>query len=417
MLIKGQLVYSENKYKINIVENAYVLVENGKVQDVYTELPEHLAGEELIDYGNRLIIPAFSDMHVHGSQLLQRGIGMDKELLDWLDTYTFPNEAKMKDKGYAKELYTMFVDEMIKHGTFHANVFTTIHTEASQILFDIMESRGLSGFVGKLNMDCNCPAYIGEETENSIKETEKFILQNKGGKYVKPAIVPRFTITCSERLLKGLGKLANQYDVAVHSHLCEAVNEMKVVKELFPSYKNGAEIFKQAGLLGNTKTMMAHCIFMDEDVRELMKSENAMAVHCPDATINVNAGGIMPVKELLEQEIQIGLGSDVGSGHHIGIYHVVGAAIRASKALTMYDQPYGYHLTLEEAFYMATKSGGSFFDKVGSLEKGYHFNALIIDDSNIPSFEMTALERLERFCYMGDDRNIHARYIRGKAIK
>jgi guanine deaminase len=354
-------------------------------------------------------------MHVHAPQFLQRGIGMDRELLDWLNTYTYPNEAKFKDVDHAKKIYTLFVDELIRQGTLHVNCFPSIHYEASEILFDILRERGLFAFTGKLNMDQNSPEYYIEETEQSIIETERFIKEHIKAGEVKVSIVPRFSITCSEKLLSGLGDLAERYEVPVHSHMCEAVNEMKVCKELFPDYKNGAEIFYKNKLLGNTPTIMAHCIFMDEDVLELMKNPNCMAVHCPDATSNVNAGGIMPVKKLLEMGINLALGSDIGSGASLSIARCIATTIQHSKIRNMFD-PQWNAVTLSEAFYMATRSGGRYFEKVGAFEEGYWFNALVIDDSNIYSEDINPLERLERFCYMGDDRNIAKRYIKGKEI-
>jgi guanine deaminase len=412
---KGNIIYSENKDTLISKENSYILVVNGVVKEICYELPEGFPKENIIDFGDRLIIPGFCDMHVHAPQFLQRGIGMDRELLDWLNTYTYPNEAKFKDVDHAKKIYTLFVDELIRQGTLHVNCFPSIHYEASEILFDILRERGLFAFTGKLNMDQNSPEYYIEETEQSIIETERFIKEHIKAGEVKVSIVPRFSITCSEKLLSGLGDLAERYEVPVHSHMCEAVNEMKVCKELFPDYKNGAEIFYKNKLLGNTPTIMAHCIFMDEDVLELMKNPNCMAVHCPDATSNVNAGGIMPVKKLLEMGINLALGSDIGSGASLSIARCIATTIQHSKIRNMFD-PQWNAVTLSEAFYMATRSGGRYFEKVGAFEEGYWFNALVIDDSNIYSEDINPLERLERFCYMGDDRNIAKRYIKGKEI-
>jgi guanine deaminase len=216
--------------------------------------------------------------------------------------------------------------------------------------------------------------------------------------------------------LAGLGSLTDKYGVPVHSHMCEAVNEMKLCKELFPEYKNGAEIFYKNNLLGQTPTIMAHCIFMDEDVLELMKNPNCMAVHCPDATANINAGGIMPVKKLLEMGINLAIGSDIGSGASLSIARGIASTIQHSKIRNMFDPQWGA-VNLAEAFYMATRSGGRYFKNVGAFEEGYCFNALVIDDSNMYSEDIIPVERLERFCYAGDDRNICMRYIMGKEVE
>lgn len=413
---KGNVIYSKSKDVLIIKENSYILVTDGVVKEICNQLPYGFPKDNIIDFGNKLIIPGFCDMHVHAPQFLQRGIGMDRELLDWLNTYTYPNEAKFNNKDHARRVYTLFVDELLRQGTLHVNCFPSIHYEASEILFDILEQRGLFAFTGKLNMDQNSPEYYIEDTEQSIIDTERFVKQHHKSGNVKAAIVPRFTITCSEKLLAGLGSLSEKYGVPVHSHMCEAINEMKVVKELFPKYKNGAEIFYKNNLLGQRPTIMAHCIFMDDDVLKLMKNPNCMAVHCPDATANINAGGIMPVKKLLKMGINLAIGSDIGSGASMSIARGIASTIEHSKIRNMFD-PQWEAVNLKEAFYMATRSGGRYFKNVGAFEEGYFFNALVIDDSNMYSEDITPLERLERFCYVGDDRNICMRYIMGKEVE
>lgn len=414
--VKGNVIYSKDKDNLIIRENSYILVDDGIVKEICSELPDNFPEENTIDWGNNLIIPGFCDMHVHAPQFLQRGVGMDRELLDWLNTYTYPGEAKFRDNDYARKIYTSFVNELLRQGTLHVNCFPSIHYEASDILFDILEEKGLFAFTGKLNMDQNSPDYYIEDTEQSIIDTENFIKQHEKSGNVKAAIVPRFTITCSEKLLYGLGRLNENYKVPVHSHMCEAINEMKVCRELFPNYKNGAEIFYKNNLLGQTPTIMAHCIFMDDDVLKMMKNPNCMAVHCPDATANINAGGIMPVKKLLNMGINLAIGSDIGSGASLSIARAIATTIQHSKIRNMFD-PQWEAVNLSEAFYMATRSGGRYFNKVGAFENGYCFNALVIDDSNMLGDNLTPAERLERFCYAGDDRNIRMRYILGKEIK
>lgn len=413
---KGDVIYSQNKDTLICEENSYILVFDGIIKGICKQLPADFPKENVIDWKNHLIIPGFCDMHVHAPQFLQRGIGMDRELLDWLNTYTYPNEAKFNDKGHAKKIYSAFVDELLRNGTLHVNCFPSIHYEASEILFDLLEQKGLFAFTGKLNMDQNSPSYYIEETEQSVMDTDRFLRQHQGRGHVTPCIVPRFTITCSEKLLAGLGDLSRKYGAPVHSHMCEAVNEMKVCKELFPDYKNGADIFYKNHLLGERPTIMAHCIFMDDSVLKLMKNPNCMAVHCPEATANINAGGIMPVKKLLDMGIHLAIGSDIGSGANFSIARAIASTIQHSKIRNMFD-PQWEAVNLSEAFYMATRSGGRYFNHVGAFEEGYYFNALVIDDSNMYGVDFSSVERLERFCYAGDDRNICMRYIMGNEVK
>ncbi len=411
----GNILYSADKDTLMSREKSYILVENGLVVDIIPALPEDFPSDKIIDWGDNLIIPGFCDMHTHPPQFSQRGVGLDQELLTWLHTYTFPNEAKFHDADHARKVYSLFANELIKQGTLHVNCFSTLHYEASTILFDVLADKGIIAFTGKLNMDQNCPDYYIESTERSIEETDRFMSTHQHRGNVRASIVPRFTINCSETLLAGLGQLAVKYGAPVHSHMCEAINEMKVCRELFPQYKNGAEIFYKNNLLGQTPSIMAHCIFLDDDVIKLMKNANCMAVHCPDATANINAGGIMPVKKLLEMGINLAIGSDIGSCESLSIARGVATTIQHSKIRNMYC-PEWDAVTFSEAFYMATLSGGRYFGQTGSLAPGYQFNALIIDDSSFYSDGLSPMERLERFCYLGDDRNIRMRYLLGNEV-
>ena len=220
LILHGDIVYSKDSGTLSIHEDSYLVSENGFVKAIYDKLPEHYLGAELRDYGRALIIPAFSDLHIHASQYVQRGIGMDKLLFDWLSDYTFPQESRFAELNYAESVYDSVVEDFIRHGTLHASVFTTIHYEASSYLFRAMESNGLHGYVGKVNMDMNSPDYLTEDTEQSLLDTERFLAEHSGGMgHVKPILTPRFAPTCSEKLLFGLGKLSAKYGCGIQTHL------------------------------------------------------------------------------------------------------------------------------------------------------------------------------------------------------
>ena len=410
----GDIVYSENAEKLSVHKDSYLVVEDGFVKDIFPVIPEEYAALPVTDYGRALIIPAFSDLHVHASQYVQRGIGMDKLLFDWLNDYTFPQESRFADIDYARKVYDCVVADFIRHGTFHAGIFTTIHYDASSYLFRTMEEKGLYGYVGKVNMDRNSPDYLCESTEDSIRDTERFILEHSGSKNVKPIIIPRFAPTCSKELLYGLGKLGQKYGCGVHTHLSESLAEVQWTLELFPGYNSDGEIYKRAGLLNNGPSIFAHFIFPSQLDIDIVKDSGSFCVHCPDATTNIIAG-IMPAYNLNRDGVRLAIGSDMGSAPGVPIYRQIASAVRLSKLKEFYE-PDNSKLSFAQAFYMGTKSGGSAFDRVGSIEKGYRFNALVLDGLDDCVAELSAEERLERFCYTGDDRNIIARYLDGNEI-
>ncbi len=411
----GDILYSENREKLIVHENSYIVVKDNLVEGIYTELPQEYRGMPVTDHGRGVIIPAFSDLHVHASQYNERGLGMDCLLSDWLNDYTFPQEAKFKDLQYAANAYDAFVDEMIAHGTFHVVTLATIHRPATNYLFEKLEEKGLYGYVGKVNMDMASPEYLCETTEETLAETEEFLKEHANGTTVKPILTPRFAPTCTQESIEGLGRLAAKYGVGMQTHVVESIWEAGAALESHPGHSSDSNIYEKAGMLENRPNVFAHVIFPTEDDVRIMKEKHAIAVHCPHATNNVVAG-IMPLNRLQEQGVDVALGSDVGGGHTLAIYKQIAKAVQLSKLKEFYEPETNKSINFANAFYCATKVGGSIFGKMGSLEPGYHFNALVIDGMEDKGISLTPAERVERFCYIGDDRNIAKRYLDGKSI-
>ena len=411
----GNIVYSKNSKELVELTNAYIVVNNGVIQNIYNELPNEYKDYKVIDFGNNVIIPAFSDLHVHAPQYPNRGIAMDKLLSDWLNDYTFPLEAKYKDEKFASEVYKKFTNDLIRYGTMHAVVFATIHNPATNILVNELESKGINAYVGKVNMDKDSPDYLIETTEQSIKDTEAFIKDTINNKYVKPILTPRFAPTCSFELLNKLGELSVKYNVGTQTHIVESLWEKEEAKKCFNGCKCDMQNYEASGLLKVKPFIAAHFIFpSDEDIK-LLKDCDGYAVQCPDATTNVIAG-IMQTGKLLDMGINLAIGSDISAGSYLGIYRQVASVVRLSKIKSFYE-PENRVVTFNEAFYMATKSSGSLFGKVGSLEPGYNFDTLVIGDLEDNFMKLSPSQVVERFCYSGDVNNIKYRFLRGKEIK
>lgn len=415
--IKGNIIFTKNFGKYEIIENGYVVLVNKVIKGVYEVLPEELKNASVIDYGDKLIIPGFVDLHLHGPQFPNLGLGLDKELMPWLETYTFPEEEKYWDTTYAKEVYTSLVRELWKNGTTRSCIFATVHLDSTKLLMDILNDSGLSAYVGKVNMDRNCSEFLREDSVKSIEDTENFI-NEYGDKYehVKPIITPRFVPTCTTKLLRGLGDLAEKYKIPIQSHLSENKDEIKFVKSLHPEFKNYASIYKEAGLLGNQPTIMAHCVLLEDEEIEMIKENKVFVAHSPNSNFNL-ASGIAPIRKFLNEGIQIGLASDISGGHSLSMCNVMVNSAQASNIKWLESGKKEAPLNTAELLYLATKGSGSFFGKVGSFEEGYEFDALIIDDSSLKSLKKLSIqERLQKFIYTGDPKNIIKRYVAGEII-
>lgn len=416
--IKGNIVYAKEFGKLEIIENGYIIVEDKLVKGTYKELPKSFSDVKVVDYGDNIIIPGFVDIHLHAPQYANLGLGLDKELMPWLDAYTFPEESKFCDIDYAKKVYSSFIKDLWRFGTTRSCVFASIHKNATMLLMDLFAEAGLGAYVGKVNMDRNSPEYLVETKEESLNDTEE-ILKEYGNKYelVKPIITPRFVVSCCMDLMRSLGKLAKKYNVPVQSHLSENTGEISFVKELHPEYKNYASVYDDAGLFGDTPTIMAHCILVDEEEIELMARKKVFVAHSPASNFNL-ASGIAPVRRLVTRGVPVGLASDIGGGHSLSMMRVIVNSAQASNIKWVETQKVDKPLNTSELFYLATKGGGKFFGKVGSFEEGYEFDALVVDDSSLTIFkELSLAERLQKFIYTGDDRNIKVRYVVGKEIK
>ncbi|MBV7274179.1 amidohydrolase family protein [Clostridium sp. PL3] len=267
---------------------------------------------QLIDHGNSLIIPGFVDLHLHAPQFANLGLGLDKELMQWLETYTFPEESKYSNIDYARKVYLTFIRELWKVGTTRACVFATLHKNATKLLIDL---------------------------------------------------------------------------------------------------------FDQSGLFGEVPTVMANCVLVDEEEIELMARKKVFVAHSPNSNCNLSSG-IAPIRRLITRGIPVGLATDVSAGHSLSMNSVLVNASQVSNIKWLESGRVDKPLSTAELFYLATKAGGQFFGKVGSFEENYEFDALVIDDSSLSIFKtLTIEERLQKFIYTGDDRNIKERYVAGKKIE
>lgn len=415
-IYKGHVIFTPERERFTVIENGYIAVDGGRVVGVSSRFAD-LAGDgaELIDYGDKLIIPAMCDMHVHAPQYRNQGIAMDLELLPWLNTYTFPEEAKFADVDYADRVYRRFVRDLWRYGTMRSVVFATIHRDSTRRLMRLFEQAGMGAMVGKVNMDRNSIDALTETVADSVAANEALIAEfNDPQALVRPIITPRFIPSCTPAMLRACGELAMRHGVPVQSHLSENRSEVALVRELEPESSCYGDAYNRYGLFGQVPTLMAHCVYQTDKEVELMRRNGVVAVHCPTSNLNLTSG-ISPVRSLVNRGVKVALGSDISGGHDLSMFRVMVYAIQVSKQMTVSspDEPY---LTLPEVFWFATKSAGSFFGKVGSFEPGYEFDALVIDDKDLNYDNYTLMQRLERFVYLGDDRHIAHRYCRGKEI-
>lgn len=420
--IKGTFIDTPTPDALRVREG-YMLCENGLCAGFTEAAP---AGVEVLDYTGKLITPGLVDLHLHAPQYSYCGTAMDLELLDWLQQYTYPEEAHYADPAYAKLGYQYFVRDLKNSATTRACIFATLHTDATLELMHQLKDAGLSAFVGKLAMDRNSPDNYREPSAAAgLAETRRWLDACKAENSlhagpVRPMITPRFTPSTGDEYMAGLGQLASEYHVPAQSHLSENPGEIAWVAELCPGTKFYGESYSRYGLFGgDVPTVMAHCIYSPDDEAALMKANRVMIAHCPTSNENVIAG-IAPAAKYLRGGWRIGLGSDVAGGHTLDLFTVMATAVQVSKLRWRYVDQSEKPLTMTEALYMATVGGGYFWadfgEKVGLFEDGYAFDALVLEDAaleNMRSF--TPAERLERYAYLGKGA-LAAKFAQGQKL-
>lgn len=415
-VVKGNIYSSRTEKEIAVWENAYLLAEDGKISGIFSYLPERYRGLPCTDYGDAMIIPGMTDLHLHAPQYSFRGTNMDMELLDWLNTNTFPEESKYRNMDYAERGYTAFSEDLKYSGTTRAVIFATIHREATTLLMEKLEESGLCTYVGKVNMDRNSPDYLCERSAEESLESTRAWLRAIEGRFRRtlPILTPRFTPSCTDALMKGLGKLRGELSLPVQSHLSENVSEIAWVRELCPWSGCYGDTYDRFGLLRGA--VMAHCVHSSEEEIALLKRTDAFIAHCPQSNTNL-ASGIAPIRRYLSQGLNVGLGTDVAGGANLSMFRAAADAIAVSKLRWRIQDQSLSPLSFPEAFYLATRGGGRFFGEVGKLEAGYEADFLVLREKKRSVRTQSPLERLEQFFYLAEENGgISAKYVQGRKL-
>ncbi|XP_004713873.1 guanine deaminase [Echinops telfairi] len=377
---------------------------------------------------HEFFMPGLVDTHIHAPQYSFAGSNVDLPLLEWLTKYTFPTELKFQNIDFAEEVYTRVVRRTLKNGTTTACYFGTIHTDSSLLLAEITDKFGQRAFVGKVCMDLNhtVPEYK-ETAEESVQETERFVSEMLQRNYprVKPIVTPRFALSCSEALLSELGTIAKTQDLHVQSHISENRDEIEAVKNLYPGYKNYTDVYDKNNLLTN-KTVMAHGCYLSAEELDVFHERGASISHCPNSNLSLTSG-FLNVPEVLKHNVKIGLGTDVAGGYSASMLDAIRRAVMVSNSLSI-NKINEKSLTLKEVFRLATLGGSQALgldSEIGNFDVGKEFDALLINpkasDSPIDLFYGdfagdVSEAVIQKFLYLGDDRNIEEVYVGGKQV-
>ncbi|PSB35217.1 guanine deaminase [Stenomitos frigidus] len=415
--------YVSEAESVRYFADGLLVLEDGKVKALgaYDSLQESYADIPVITYPDMLIMPGLIDTHIHFPQT-EMIASYGEQLLEWLSKYTFPTEGKFKDKAYAQEIASFFLDELLKHGTTTALVFAAVYPESVDAFFEEASRRHLRMIAGKVLMDRNAPAFLVDTPETAYTESKQLIQKWHKHDRLLYAITPRFAVTSSDKQLQLAGQLLAEFpDVYMHTHLSENVKEVALVAELFPDSDGYLDVYDRAGLVGD-KSVFAHGVQLtDAEFQRLSKARSAIAF-CPTSNLFLGSG-LFKLKQAksVEYPVKVGFGTDVGGGTSFSMLQTSSEAYKVTQLR-------GQKLSAFQALFLATLGGAkalSLEETLGNFDPGKEADFIVVNPRATPlmarrnptpiadSLEALA-DQMFATMILGDDRAIHATYIMGE---
>ncbi|AYG59880.1 guanine deaminase [Rhizobium jaguaris] len=398
-----------------LIENG-IIAAIGPYAEVKAKAPAHVAEA---DHRPNLILPGFIDMHLHFPQM-QVIASYAANLLEWLNTYTFPEECRFVESTHAQRIATHFYDELVRHGTTTAVAYCSVHKTSADAFFSEAMHRNMRMVGGKVMMDRNAPQGLLDTPQMGYDETRQVIADwhGKGRNHV--AITPRFAITSTPEQMEAAAALAREFpDLHIQTHLSENHDEIKFTCELYPDAIDYTDIYAHYGLLGR-KSLFGHAIHLSEREADAMSEAGAIAVHCPTSNLFLGSG-LFPLKALARREkpVRIGVATDIGGGSSYSMLRTMDEAYKIQQLL-------GERLNPLESYYYMTLGNAealSLADKIGTLDPGTDADLVILNASATPAMALkmevvkSLAEELFLLQTMGDDRAIVETYVAGEPAK
>jgi guanine deaminase len=399
-------------------EDGLLVIENGQVAKIghAADLLPTLKGVEITEYRDALITPGFIDTHIHYPQT-----GMiasyGEQLLDWLNTYTFPTEQQFADKAHAADVAGIFLKELLRNGTTTALVFGSVHKQSVDAFFEAAEALNLRMIAGKVLMDRNAPDYLTDTPESGYADSKELIERWHGKGRLHYAVTPRFAPTSTPEQLELAGKLFGEYpNLYMHTHLSENRKEIEWVKALFPERKGYLDVYDHFKLIG-ARSVFAHGVHLcDDECKRLAETGSAVAF-CPTSNLFLGSG-LFDLNKLEEHGVRVGLGTDVGAGTSFSQLQSLNEAYKVM-------QLQGKKLDPFKSLYLATLGGANALyldDKLGNFLPGKDADFVVLDYNATPliSYRMQQAksldERLFALTMLGDDRAIKETFAAGESV-
>ena len=374
-------------------------------------------GAACIDHGAGLILPGFVDAHAHYPQTAIVA-SWGKRLIDWLESYTFPEEARFADPAHAAAQAETFLDLLIAHGTTSVASFCTIHPASVDALFAAAEARGMAVTAGRTCMDRNAPDALRDTAVAAHDESAAFIARWHGRGRAAYAITPRFTPTSTPAQLEALGALwARHPDCAMQTHLSEQREEVAWVADLEPRARDYLDTYERHGLLG-PGAMFGHAIWLTDRERARLAEAGAAVVHCPTSNTFIGSG-LFDTARAVADGIVTGLATDTGGGSSFSMLRTMAAAYEIGQLS-------GTALHPAQLLWLATEGSARAMRRegeIGTLAPGSAADLVVLDLASTPAIAQRAdraediWEALFPTIMLGDDRAVAATWVAGRMFE
>ncbi|MBR9763121.1 MAG: guanine deaminase [Rhodobacteraceae bacterium] len=385
------------------------IVARGAAEDLRATHPQ----ARVVDYGEGLILPGFVDAHVHYPQTAMIA-SWGKRLIDWLNSYTFPEEMKFADPAYAAEIAARYLDLTTAHGTTSMVSFCTVHPGSVDAFFAEALKRGQRVIGGKTCMDRNAPEGLLDTARSAYDDSKALLEAWHGQGRIHYAITPRFTPTSTEEQLEAMGALwAEHPDCLMQTHLSEQLDEIAWVKELRPGARDYLDTYEAHGLL-REGGLFGHAIHLEPREIDRLAETGASVVHCPTSNTFIGSG-LFDMARLKARGLKVGLATDTGGGSDFSMLRTMAAAYEIGQLR---------HTPLHPAQLLWLATAGSagaigMADRIGTLAPGSEADVVVLDLASTPAIAQRAAhagdiwEAVFPTIMMGDDRAVRAVWING----
>jgi guanine deaminase len=400
------------------LDDGLLVAASGRIVAVgdYAALAGQLGATPVADWRGWTLAPGFVDVHVHYPQL--DVIASPAEgLLPWLETYTFPHEARFGDPAYASAVADAFLDELMRHGVTTAMTYCTSHPQSVDAFFGAARRRGLRMVAGKCLMDRNSPDTVRDDTERSLEDSDALIRRWHGVDRLGYALTPRFAPSCTERQMAGAAALARAHEgVWVQTHVAENHDEIAWVAQLFPQARSYLDVYDQLGLL-RPRSMYAHCIHLDATDRQRLRDTGAAAAVCPTSNLFLGSG-LFDFAQAAAAGFHWGLASDVGGGTSFSPFRTMTTAYEVARLR-------GVTLSPGDLWHRHTAGGAAAMGlagRIGNLAVGCDADFVALEPRATPLLarRTQAAHSLDEWLFamivLGDDRAVAKTVVAGEPV-